>query len=283
MVSDHQPISIPRRPPAKPNQLGVWLDFLNRAVRGELHLPPWWLRDVGGTDFKRTGQEFLQYFIQLGGLQPDEDVLEIGCGSGRMALALTGYLNQSGSYVGMDITGESIRWCQKHLTRRYPNFRFFHIDLYNRRYNPGGTYQAAEYTFPFSAYSFDFIFLTSVFTHLLPAETSHYLAEIARLLKPNGRGLVTFFLLNSTQQRLAEQGWNKINFRYGAGSYRLRDEHVPESAVAYEETFLKQLLEQSALTLSTDIQYGTWSGRVDGLSYQDIVLIRTKRFSDGSL
>ena len=68
----------------KPGAWGVLKDFVNRAVHGELHLPPWWLRDVGGGDFKAAGQEFLRLFIELAGLQPDERVLDIGCGSGRI-------------------------------------------------------------------------------------------------------------------------------------------------------------------------------------------------------
>ncbi len=264
--------NVPIKPPPKPNYLTILADFAGRAVRGQLHLPPWWLRDVGGSDFEATGQEFLRLFINLAHLQPDEQVLEIGCGCGRMALPLTGYLNEAGSYTGMDITLEAIRWCQHHLTPRHPNFQFFHADLYNKRYNPEGRCQPKDYRFPFEDESFDFIFLTSVFTHLLPEDTENYLREVARLLRRNGRGLLTFFLLNETQQLLADQGLNDIDFKYGSEQYRMRSDITPESAVAYEEVFLKELAARCELTISEPIQYGTWSGHSDGLSYQDILL-----------
>lgn len=252
----------------------ILTDYVSRAIRGQLHLPPWWLRDVGGDDFEAAGQEFLHHFINLVHLQPDEKILEIGCGSGRMALPLTSYLSQTGSYSGMDITLEAIQWCQRHISSRHPNFQFLHADLYNQRYNPEGRYQTKDYRFPFEAESFDFVFLTSIFTHLLPDDTENYLREAARLLRRNGRGLMTFFLLNETQKALASQGQNDIEFKYGAGSYRTRSDITPESAVAYDEAFLRQLLGQWGLEIIEPVRYGTWSGRNDGLSYQDILLTR---------
>ncbi len=274
-------LNIPLGPPPKPNYLTKLVDFISRAVRGQLHLPPWWLRDVGGADFEAVGQEFLGIFKQVVNLQPHEQILEMGCGSGRIALALTGYLSPEGQYTGMDIVKDSITWCQQHVTPRYPHFQFLHADLYNKRYNPTGHYLAKDYRFPFEKGSFDFIFLTSVFTHMLPDDIENYLHEIARLLRPAGRALITFFLLNEKQQLLATQERNHVDFKYGSGPYRIRSEVVPESAVAYEETFLRQLVGQCGLEISEPIHYGTWSGRVDGLSYQDIVLVRCGESKNG--
>lgn len=267
----------PLKPLSKPGYLAMLVDFISRAVRGQLHLPPWWLRDVGGTDFEATGREFLHLFIELGNLHPDERILEIGCGSGRMALPLAGYVGPEGYYAGMDITQEAIMWCQQNITRRNPNFQFLHTDLYNKRYNPKGRLLARDYTFPFEDESFDFIFLTSVFTHMLPDDMENYLSEIARLLRREGRSLITFFLLNEIQRSLASQGRNAIDFKYGAGPYRVRSEIVPESAIAYDEAFLRQLIGQCGLAISEPVRYGTWSGQDDGPSYQDIVLVRRSR------
>ena len=203
-------------------------------------------------------------------------LLDIGCGSGRMAIPLSGYLSHKGGYHGIDIVEDAIHWCQQHITPRYPNFRFLHADLYNERYNPEGRYLAKDYKFPFEDESFDFIFLTSVFTHLLPDDAKHYLCELARLLDPaGGRAFITFFLLNQTQQSLADQGLNDIDFKYGVGPYRMRDEVIPESAVAYEEGYVNELLVQSGLEMSGPIRYGTWSGQADGLSHQDILLVQS--------
>lgn len=257
-----------------PNPVTNSIDSLMRWAGNRSHLPPLPLRDVGPSDFEATGREFLDHFIEIGHLQPHERVLDIGCGSGRMALPLTGYLDSTGFYLGMDIVKPSIIWCRQNIASKFPNFRFLHFDLYNQRYNPHGQASAADYVFPLSDHSFDFIFLTSVFTHLLPNSTENYLREIARLLCLKGRVLATVFLLNDEQQRLADLDKNDIDFRYGSGSYRTRSESTPESAVAYSEPYFRELIDTSGLELGGDIHYGTWSGRPDGLSYQDMVLLR---------
>jgi hypothetical protein len=48
-------------------------------------LPPKALRRGGG-DFVEVGQEFLRHFVKIGRLQPDEDVLDMGCGVGRIII-----------------------------------------------------------------------------------------------------------------------------------------------------------------------------------------------------
>jgi hypothetical protein len=59
------------------------VDFL-LGRRKEL-IPPRHLNFVGHGNFEATGDEFLRYFIDFGDLKPEHQVLEIGCGVGRMA------------------------------------------------------------------------------------------------------------------------------------------------------------------------------------------------------
>lgn len=212
----------------------------------------------------------------LAGLRPEERILDIGCGCGQMALYLKNYLAENGAYVGVDIHGPSIRWCQKKISSRRSNFEFKHIDVRNLAYNPQGTHPAEAYQLPYREHSFDVILLKSVFTHMRPPEVSNYLREVTRLLKGNGRCLATFFLLNEEQARLAREGRNDLAFNYGEGVWRYRYKDSPESAVAYEESYVIELLEQNGLALKEPIHYGRWAGRSDGLSYQDILLLELR-------
>jgi len=52
-------------------------------------IPPRHLIFIGDGDYENTGKEFLHYFVKLAGLKPDDKVLDIGCGIGRMAVPLT--------------------------------------------------------------------------------------------------------------------------------------------------------------------------------------------------
>jgi SAM-dependent methyltransferase len=226
----------------------------------------------GGGPFDEIGEEFLRHFIELGRLKPDERVLDLGCGIGRMAVPLTRYLGERGSYEGFDVFPKGISWCQENITPRYPNFRFRVADIRNKEYNPGGRFAASEYELPYDESSFDFVFLASVFTHLLPNEVDNYLSEIRRVLAPGGRCLASFFLLNEESLDLLRSGSSTIDFKHDFGKYRTKNTSTPEAAVAYPEGFIRNLYSRHALSIVDPIRYGSWPGRKDFLSYQDIVI-----------
>jgi SAM-dependent methyltransferase len=234
-------------------------------------VPPRWRNFAGDGDFEKSGDEFLDYFVRLAGLGPSHRVLEVGCGIGRMARPLTRYL--MGRYEGFDIVPAGIRWCEKNITARHPNFHFTLADLRNREYNPGGRQRAAEYRFPYSDAQFDFAILTSVFTHLPFAETDHYLRELARVLAPGSRCLATFFLLNEQSRALLNRGASSIDFCYALDRAWTSNPDAPETAIAYEESVLRQQLVEANGFALRSLHYGSWCGRDRYLSYQDVVVL----------
>lgn len=238
---------------------------------GEL-LPSVFLQNYVGGDYRKVGEEFFRYFVELAGLRPHESVLDVGSGSGRMAVPLTVYLSDEGAYEGFDISAEAVRWCRERITASFPNFRFQVSDIYNAAYNPQGKYPASEYRFPYADHTFDFVFLTSVFTHLLQRDMEHYFSEIARVLKPGGRCLITYFLLNEESIPLLEGGRSILNFAEGDEIYRTINRSRPEDAVAYDERFIRNLYEKYGLIISEPVYYGSWCEREKFLSLQDMVL-----------
>jgi SAM-dependent methyltransferase len=247
------------------------LDLKDRlGGRADRLVPPRRLDFVGHSDFVATGDEFLGHFVELGGLQPHEHVLDVGCGIGRIARPLAGHLSAEGSYDGFDVNREGIGWCRRRYAR-HANFHFQVADLYNRRYNPRGAHAAAEYRFPYQDASFEFVILTSVLTHLLEAEADHYLAETARVLRPGGRVLATFFLLAEDSRRAIAAGDAGLAFLDPHEHVAVISEEVPEEAVAYDTGWLGERLTAHGLALKT-VTPGTWTGRDDGRSFQDIVV-----------
>lgn len=229
---------------------------------------------IGAGDSKKIREEFLGYFKEFGQLKPWEKVLDVGCGTGRMAAALLEYLDSKGSYDGFDIVKSGIDWCASKITASNPRFRFVHADIFNKAYNPTGKARSENFRFPYPDAHFDFVFLTSVFTHMLPAEVERYMKEIVRVLKPDGRCLITFFLLDAESRRLIIAGKTHQPFSYDERGFWTTDRDIPETAVAYDEFLTRRLFEKFGLQIAEPIRYGSWSGRLDFLSYQDIVVAR---------
>ena len=235
-------------------------------------VPPKAMRFVGKGDFEKIGKEFRAHFIDIGKLKPTDRVLDVGCGIGRMAIPLTEYLSPEGGYWGFDIVRKGIDWCNERITPRFLNFNFQHSDVYNQHYNPGGTTRAADYVFPFDDGQFDFVFLTSVFTHMVPGDLENYLKEIARVLRPGGRCLITLFLLNDISRPLITEGKSDLDFRFDMGGYLTTKFDDPETAIAYDEQFIRGLFPRCGLAIEQPVHFGSWCGRSEHLSYQDIFI-----------
>jgi SAM-dependent methyltransferase len=245
-------------------------DFVVR--RGDLLPPRWLINGIGGGDYAAAGREFFNYFTEIGGLKPEHRVLDVGCGCGRMAVPLIPYLSGAGEYYGFDIVPDAINWSQKHIAARYPRFHFELANIYNKAYNPKGLLKSQEYRFPYADDFFDFTYLTSVFTHMFADDVEHYLSEIARTLKPGGRCMISFFLLNAEAKVLIEQGVSTILFNHALVNCTTSNKKTPEIAIAFEESFVRQSFAKFHLDILEPIRFGDWSGRKQALSHQDVIL-----------
>lgn len=250
--------------------------WLMQAVAANRFLPepPESLRFVGDGDFRLIGAEFVGHFLRYGRLKPWDRVLDLGCGIGRMAVPLTQYLDPDhGAYDGVDVVQAGILWCAARITPVYPRFNFHHLDLANALYNPTGAVSVADAGLPFDDSSFDFITATSVITHLPPEDVAAYAREIARLLRPGGRCFLSLFLMNDAARRNLAVGAGRPAFAAdGIGPVHYADADVPLAAVAYDEPALLTMFADAGLTPAAAPAYGHWSGRADGVSFQDLSL-----------
>lgn len=236
-------------------------DIIDRRLgrRDDLVPPKFQIFTGSVDDFRSTGQALVGRLVDFAGLTPDSKVLDIGSGTGRLAVALASYLTTEGSYAGMDIVPSGVAWCQEHISPKYPHFSFKITDIYNKEYNPSGAIQASEYRFPYPDASFDIIVLASVFTHMLPDDVEHYIEEIARLLKPGGRCYASFSLIDAESRKTMEAGRSSLRFKPHLPPAWVVDSKVPELAVGYEETAVRELYERHGF--SVEMHYGSWSGR----------------------
>jgi SAM-dependent methyltransferase len=228
---------------------------------------------IGEGDFDEVGREFLAHFRDLAGLEPTDRVLDIGCGLGRMAAPLTTYLTY-GSYHGFDIVRPTIESCRRRFAA-FPDFQFDHVDVYNGKYNPKGRVSPSEFRFPYADAAFDFAFAASVFTHMLPEDVERYLGEAARVLRPGGRLLATWFVMTPEAAGRVAERESDIDFpvREDEDDVWKADPREAEAAVAFAPAVLRGLYERSGLEVEDPIRYGCWSG-AEGVSYQDLVVAR---------
>lgn len=248
------------------------LDLRDRlSGRVDRLVPPRRLDFAGRSDFVATGEELLSQLVELAELQPSDAVLDVGCGTGRVARPLTGYLGDEGSYDGFDVDREAIGWCRRRY-RGFPRFRFQVADLFHRRFNPQGAHSAAEYPFPYEDGRFDVTVLTSVLTHLLETEADHYLSEVSRVLRSGGRVLATFFLLDDDSRAAIADGRSGLAFLDAEAHVAVVSEDLPEEAVAYDEGWLRERLAAHGLGVREPVVHGTWRGATHGLAFQDVVV-----------
>ena len=252
---------------------------LTLRVRQQMRaLPPALVGSIGGGDFRRSGRELVDLLKQEG-LRSSDRVLDLGCGLGRVAMPLQGVLKDMGSYDGVDVVREMISWDREQITSCSPNFRFHHLDLYNGMYNPDGKLQVETLRFPFEDDSFDLAWATSLFTHLLEAETLAYFRELSRVLKPGGWVLATFFLLDDVARQFMAEGCSEPKFEHSWDRGLVDNPKSPEDAVAFELSWVLGELAKVGLRARLPHYRGFWCGRarlpedVGGHRYQDYLLI----------
>ena len=223
---------------------------------------------IAAAEHARIGRDVFELLRERCGLEPSSVVLDIGCGCGRVATPIAEYLTD-GSYHGVDIVEPMLDWCRKNISARAPRCHFHHADLRNTLYREQG--QTADgYVFPFPDASFDVIYATSVFTHLVPASANQYAREVARLLKPDtGRALLTFFLTNDAFRRRRSDA--KVDFPYPCDGYSVRDRSNPEAVLAYEEGDAVAMLHDAGLSIE-ELSLGRWSLH-PGWTFQDAFLV----------
>ena len=126
-------------------------------------------------------------FLDLAHLQPGESVLDVGCGTGTLAIAAKRRVGASGAVQGIDASPEMIARAQKKAKRADADVAFE---------------TALAESLPFPDARFDVVLSTVMLHHLRRAAREQSLGEIRRVLRPGGRVLVVDFGKNTGQRGL---------------------------------------------------------------------------------
>jgi SAM-dependent methyltransferase len=127
--------------------------------------------------FSERGRHDAEWFKSLAakhGLATPRDLLDWGCGCGRIARWWAPEVVAAGGrFTGSDLNPQLVAWCAANLPGRY---------LRNRLRPP----------FKLPSGSLDLVYALSVLTHLTEPVAKAWLAEVARVLRPGGLALLSF-------------------------------------------------------------------------------------------
>jgi len=226
---------------------------------------PWaFVHNVGNGDFVEAGAQIRRNLTDHAGLTPDDRVLDIGCGNGRVAEQLAPILAGGvGAYLGFDISRAGIQACRRRFADR-PHMGFAHLDVWNGEYNPTGKLAEAETVFPAADRTIDLAFATSVFTHMRMPAVRRYLAESARVLAPEGRLAFTCFALEPGRERSAMFAFQPFD-----ATSAVIDRRTPERAIGHRREALAAALAEAGLVPRLFLK-GGWAPPADYDGGQDL-------------
>jgi SAM-dependent methyltransferase len=162
-----------------------------RCAKEELPPPDPELHKTGSDGHIGTRGRDELHLLEHFGMQPTSDILDIGCGIGRLAYECADYLDDDATYTGLDIAPVAIDWLNANYAPRLPGFRFDLLDVYSERYRPDGEQDAEGVLLPYDDGQFDVVCAFEVFMHVTLEGIGNYLTEIARVLRPGGLAVVT--------------------------------------------------------------------------------------------
>lgn len=144
-----------------------------------------------------------QRFLDLSRLRTGESVLDVGCGTGTLAILAKKRAGPAGRLCGVDASPEMIARARSKAAKAGVEVRFEN---------------AAAQALPFAESSFDLALSTIMLHHLGPAARRELAAELARVVKPGGRVLIVDFA-----GRAANGKGPAGHFRHGHGHVDLAE------------------------------------------------------------
>ncbi len=226
-----------------------------------LPVPDLTIHPVGRNATRRPGLLQLRLLRHFG-LSSSTNLLEIGCGVGRLVYELADAMNE-GSYEGFDIAPTAIEWLDQNYAPVLENFHFQLVKAENRRYNPRGKVQASSVVFPYESRRFDMVCAFSVFTHMMPDDIARYLVEVERVLRLGGRGVLTFFAMGEDDRDPALGTGERFVPLPGVEGAWTTSLEVPERAIAFRDAMVRESIASAGLRLVGGLR-GSW--RVAGSS-----------------
>jgi SAM-dependent methyltransferase len=245
------------------------------------------IEDYKAAYFEAAREKELPFLASVAHLNPKCSTLDYGCGLGRLAAAFADSENRFGSYFGWEPEPQALRWLQS----AYENslgFRFDGTQLINNMnyVTNRGNYSTVEENFEsrseavpsvtdllrlMNGVKFNLQFSSSVFTHMWSSDIALTLKSFNDVASDNALFVNTWLIVDLYAQTSLDRGEAdrilpiEIN---GALTY---SQSNPLVCTAYRQKDVERMYRESGHQI-LEILYGSWSGRSNGVTYQDIVV-----------
>lgn len=231
-------------------------------------IPPQEIRKLIGPfgndkDYENSAKEGIESLRKYTSNLRIKNILDLGCGCGRIAGLIPDTFPDLQSFVGVDVNHTLIEFCKK--TYSDPRFRFQELNLGNSIWAPNKHGLFPDLGF-LGAQKFDMVYAFSVFTHTKYEMFCAWLGEIAKYLSDSGMFYFTLFIKRDTGMEPL------FSFKHQRGQdYWIDDPLHPEAAVAYSHlSILKAILDNNLRVISVD--YGKWNSAK--IHSQDTIIVR---------
>ena len=175
-----------------------------------------WFHDT--FSFQGMFRKLRQRTVNLAYIQPGEQVLDVGCGTGTLAIEVARRVGTTGRGAGVDPGTQQIARARANAARRNVPVEF-QIGVIEQ--------------LPFPDQTFDVVFSTLMMHHLPAPLKRQGLAEIARVLKPGGRLVMADFTRKQDRKAWAA--------RFHAGGSSIQDLVVLVSDAGFERVETEEM------------------------------------------
>jgi len=206
------------------------------SATATLPIPPFEMRQLVGPTHEEAFENPSR--APIFGIAPErfDHVLDFGCGCGRLARQMLQQVPRPRRYTGFDLHAGMIRWCNVNLAPLASGFTFLHHDVANLGLNPGWLKRPLR-PMPAEDESISLLIAHSVFTHVVQSHAEYYLREAARVLRPEGEIVASFFLFEKRFFPMMQDFQNALYINIGD----------PTNAVIFDREWLQASLRELGL------------------------------------
>lgn len=227
----------------------------------------------------------LPFLRTLVDLEETSTTLDFGCGLGRLATAFHDAGAEIGTYLGWEPEASALVWLKSAYSDLSERFVFAGQPLrpalnYVTHVGPdtssglrGAVPSAEEWTSFIGNRTPNLIVSQSVFTHMWPEDVVEVLKLLASVSAIGGVMVHTWLVIDEVADAALKVGAADRRLPYSVNGVRTYSNKNPLLTTAYPIDLMMDVYRTAGVPVD-DVLFGSWAGRGNDFSYQDVVVSR---------